>query len=615
MDSLSKRLILEDYLRFRVKAKPDDNHKLPQVPYSKSLARRVTVDPTGNSVNMTIEALNTIRTLSRDRSLQYKAYDEMEADATISSALDMYADDATQYDTSGRRIWIESDDSNIRDSAMYYLDLLRIEDNCWDHIRSLCKYGDLYLETFREKEESVTRGASTLKIYDTQDKNKSGYLEEYIEAAPDPSIIYDLQYKGKSAGFLQTPQEYSYDANSNEYNRSLGLNIEDMVSNKLWSPDKFIHITLRRDSSRYPETITLKFGKDEITTYRVKRGKSTLHDIYKSFQELSLLEDSLILNRVNKSAIIRLLQVEVGDMPKNQVSLILRKLKDMMEQKFIINKNTSEVRSTVNGGPLENIIYIPTRNGKGAITAQTLGGDVDVKSIADIEYVEDKVYSGLKIPKQMLGKSTEGEGLSGDSSLSKKDSRYARTIKAIQSSYISGITDLLNMFFLDKGLDSYVNKFKVRMVSPSTIEDSERDETASTRLDIADKILSMIKDNLPEGASISPVINWVLSSYIGGVDELAQISESIFGENESDDPDEMAQLDIGDVEDDEDYMDNPSGMMSDISSTSSDAMSSSGFGSDESIPEMNTPEPQPRELTSDQQSSIDDFMSDTSLNI
>ena len=50
------------------------------------------------------------------------------------------------------------------------------------------------------------------------------------------------------------------------------------------------------------------------------------------------MKDSLLLNRINRSSRVRVLQVEVGDVPKNEKSLMLKRLKDKIEQKNLMDK-------------------------------------------------------------------------------------------------------------------------------------------------------------------------------------------------------------------------------------------------------------------------------------
>ena len=110
----------------------------------------------------------------------------------------------------------------------------------------------------------------------------------------------------------------------------------------------------------------------------------------------------MLLNRVTKSAIVRLINVEVGDMPQENVGPHLQRIKMLMEQKSAINVGSS-MQEYTNPGPIENNLYIPTYNGKGAITTSQVGGDVNVGQLPDLEYYQNKFFSSTRIPKQYFG--------------------------------------------------------------------------------------------------------------------------------------------------------------------------------------------------------------------
>ena len=145
----------------------------------------------------------------------------------------------------------------------------------------------------------------------------------------------------------------------------------------------FIHISLAESISRNPELLKVDEGNDKFNVYKIKSGKSILEDAYPVTQSLKLLEDSLLLNRLTKSAIVRLLQIEVGDMPKTEVSNLLHRFKNNLEQKMAVDKRTGLSKSYNSPGPMDNIVYSITKDGKGAISVQNLGGDVNVKDIMD----------------------------------------------------------------------------------------------------------------------------------------------------------------------------------------------------------------------------------------
>lgn len=488
-----------------------------------------------NAVDLSV--INSFRTISENREKQYQIYDEMGKDTIISSALELYADNATEYNSKGRVIWVESDDkdlgSTIATICNRLIDQFNLNETAWADIYALVKYGDIYLETFRKSEldeerigkQNLINNSSEKTLNESINSKKASIVEdvivnyyddndqlsEYIERYTNPAELFELTKRGKTVGFLRTkiPEDmlkkneskttvpspaYTFDFNSNDI--------------QLYDPTKFVHIYLPNPSNRYKEEVKLfregtiktksnskkaNMQMQEAYTYGVKRGKSILYDIYKIYREKSLLEDSILLNRVSRSALVRIVQVEVGDMGKPQVQQLLQRIKALFEQKTALYTGQSMTEYT-NSGPVENNVYIPTREGKGGLTLNNLGGDVNVGDLTDLDYYNNKEFAGLKIPKPFLGFMDDNAGFSGGESLTKVSSSFAKTIKRVQNAYLQGIKTLINIFLLDRGMTSYVNKFEVRMVSPSTIEDNERNETLNTTTDIVNNIMGLFGD-------------------------------------------------------------------------------------------------------------------------
>ena len=514
---------------------PDPNTGIDQ---KNNLAKLVATDE-GLANNIDISIINSFRTISENRERQYQIYDEMGADTVISSALELYADNATEYDDKGRVIWVESNDkedgTQISEICNRLVDQFNLNETAWADIYSLVKYGDLYIETFRKSEldeeefgkknvetnsdatrlnEAISNSKAMLledvivNYYDEDDK-----LSEYVERYDNPAELFELTKRGKTVGFLRTKLSDDMLKKGDAKGATpsapyqFEFNSQDI---QLYDPTKFVHIYLPNPSNRYREEVRLfrenvaNSGKrttnkktaiknNEALTYNVKRGKSILYDIYKIYREKSLLEDSILLNRISRSALVRIVQVEVGDMGKNQVQQLLQRIKNLMEQKTAMHTGQSMTEYS-NAGPVENNIYIPTREGKGGITLNNLGGDVNVGDLTDLDYYNNKEFAGLKIPKPFLGFMDDNAGFSGGESLTKVSSSFAKTIKRIQNAYTQGIKTLININLIEKGMIRFVNKFEVKMVSPSTIEDNERNEILDTTTNIISNIMSLFGD-------------------------------------------------------------------------------------------------------------------------
>lgn len=519
------RKLFEDAFRVKVIPKDNEYEGVAITDDKEDLANKQIKSADSGSL-VDVDAINRFRTLSSDRQERYTQFEDLLKDATVAAAIEMYADDATQYDyRSGKVIWAESENPDIAKAANRLLDVLRINENSWTWIYALCAYGDVYLRLYRKGDVSDYNDAFSdhtgLTAIRVKKEDSTRPIEEYVEYVDDPAVMYDLQVRDKTSGFIKMVNA-EVEQSSSMYT-SLTTKTLDLSDVNIYDRKSFVHICLAGNIDRHPELIALHDSKTGSTSvYKVKTGKSILADAYDAAQTVKLLEDSMMLSRVTKSALVRILQIEVGNMPKPEVESLLRRIKNMIEQKMALNKQNGVVASYNSPGPIENIVYVPTKEGKGAITSNNLGGDVNIKDIVDVDYFNNKKLSALKIPKQYLNYDAP-EGLGNGTSLTKLSSRYAHTIMRIQNAYISGITNLLNLYFLDKGLD-YINNFTLKMVSPATIEDTERDEMISNRLNQARDILDLLDGKVDE-KTILKVTDWLFGTFLNLSDISKIISE------------------------------------------------------------------------------------------
>lgn len=461
----------------------------------------------GDVSQIDLNTLNSFLQISQSRDQLYNLIDEMSQDPTIAAILETYAEDATEYNDKGKIVWAESQDSKILGFVSWLLETLQVDKHIYKWVYNLCKYGDIYVQTFRESDiDSDPFFNEKEKSNLTEDVNiiaygKNDKLAHYVDMNSNPAEVFELTRFGKTSGFIKAP--LSANMVKQQDNVLLGVSIFNQYKFQkkdidLYEPTKFIHATLEDDSSRYSEEVELfkddkSYAEDSGTKYKVRRGQSLLTNVFKIWRELSLLENSILLNRITKSAIVRLINVEVGDMPKEDVGPHLQRIKQMMEQKSALNVGKS-MNEYTNPGPIENNIYIPTYNGKGAITADQVGGDVNVGQLPDIDYFQNKFFGSMRIPKQYFGLTDDSAGFSGGQSLAIISSRYAKMIKRIQNSILQALTDLVNLMLIDKGLDSYIGKFKLCMQPPTTQEEIDRRDNLSSKVGIIGDIMNQLSE-------------------------------------------------------------------------------------------------------------------------
>lgn len=515
----------------------------------------------GASGQLDISALDNFTSISQSRNTVYDLLDQMCEDATIAAVLETYAEDATEYNDQGQIVWAESSKAEVQKFVQFLLDSMNVDKNIYRWIYALCKYGDCYLRLYRQSDwkdelfssDDKQKKLLTEELEDTLTKQKANKhkLEEdvkiiayskadhyvhYMEMESNPANIFELTKFGKTYAYIYAPS-----AARNQNNMGSSYALQGQMSYRfnrgdvnLHGPTDYVHACLEDNTSRTPEQVQIFSGtsntdsqeqKTNDITYTVKRGQSLLYNIFKTWRELQLLESSVLLNRVTKSSIVRTISVEVGDMPKEMVGPHLQGIKALIEQKSAI-KVGSNISEYTNPGPIENNIYIPTHEGVGNITVGQIGGDVDVKSLADLEYYQDKLFGALRVPKQYFGITGDSAGFDGGKSLSIISSRYGKMVKRIQNTMIQALTDAINLMLLDRGLITYINEFTIRMLSPTTQEELDRRENVAGKVQLTSDIMGMLSDIEDTSAKLK-ILKSLLSNILTNGEVITIIQEQI----------------------------------------------------------------------------------------
>lgn len=131
--------------------------------------------------------------------------------------------------------------------------------------------------------------------------------------------------------------------------------------------------------------------------------------------------------------------------------------------------------------------------------------------IADIEYIQRKLVTALRIPKAFLGfEESVGDG----KTLALQDIRFARTINRIQKSMISELNKIAIIHLYLLGFDDELTNFKLTLTNPSTQADL-------LKVDIWKEKIQLYKDAVSDpGSGIQPVsATWAKKHIFGFSDE------------------------------------------------------------------------------------------------
>jgi len=516
--------------------------------------------------NLNQSVIDSFTTATTSREQIYSLIDVMGEDDRVSSVLETYAEDATSANDSGQIIWCESSDEEVGNYVNYLLNSLNVDKHAYEWAYSLCKYGDLYLKLYKQSEydedpvfgnKDKDNDSKTLNedIYVKINKKDDSYVH-FVEMVPNPAEMFELTKYGKTMGFIKAPTNIQQITNP----ETTGYDYLNYKFKKndvtIYDATDFVHGCLTSTNfSRVPEEVNiiipddLDETKETTSSYKVRKGQSLLFNDFKIWRELSLLENSVILNRVVKSALVRIVNVEVGNMPKEQVRSYVSRLKDKIEQKSALNTNKS-ITEYNNAGPVDNAIFVPTSNGQGAVNMTTIGGDFDPKQLTDLDYFLNKFYGGLRVPKQFFSNTDDSAGFNGGSSLAIISSRYGKMIKRIQNTLCQTITDVINLFLVNKELTSYINKFTIKMQAPVTQEELDRREDMRNRMGVINDILSQTNGAVTDEVLKLKILKSLLSTAVSDPEVIGLLQEQIDKLEES--PKEEESKDKKDIDKDVD---------------------------------------------------------------
>lgn len=365
--------------------------------------------------------------------------------------------------------------------------------------------------SFKKLKESIEKYSNKVKLLkESEDKNKSVLEKElldikkeikgrwYTEIIGHGTNIYTITAKGKVIAYADRDNPDKY------------INPESMVC---FSNNTGKHSVLFSVGG-YNEKAT---NKDY---FRIERGESFLENSMVAWQILSAIEDILLLTRMTRSILYRIFSVEVANKGNKEARDILNNLKSKIKSDESVNVREKIYNSSLSQVPLGDSIFIPTRNGIGVIDVKTVGGDVNLRDAVDLDYFKDKMFAGLRIPKAFLNFESDLPGGLGNTSLTRMDIRYSRTVTRLQTIMAEGMKDLCLLYLKMTRTEKAFNElpdFNIVFTSINTAEDAERTETRLTKLEVAKNIIETLSNlgiNLSEG-NYTETRNQIIKEYIG----------------------------------------------------------------------------------------------------
>ena len=380
------------------------------------------------------------------RPVLYSEYDAMDTDAIIASALDIVADEATLKNDMGEVLQIRSADEDIQ-KILYNLfyDVLNIEFNLWPWIRNMCKYGDFFLKL---------EIAEKFGVY-----NVIPYTAFHIERleGTNPENPNEIRYKFLPDGVAASSYGYYNVPNSADQANALYFDNYEMA-----------HFRLLTDVNFLP------YGRSYIEPGR------------KLFKQYTLMEDAMLIHRIVRAPEKRIFYMNVGSIPPNEVDAFMQKTLDKLKRTPFMDDSTGEYNLKYNMQNILEDFYIPIRGNDTATKIENLNG-LQWDGITDVEYLRDKLFAALKVPKAFMG---YDENTEGKATLAAQDIRFARTIERIQRIVISELYKIAIVHLYTQGYrDEQLGNFELSLTTPLIIYDQEKIALMTEKMTLAQAMM------------------------------------------------------------------------------------------------------------------------------
>ena len=373
----------------------------------------------------------------------YSDYEAMDTDPLIASTLDILADEATLKSDMGEVLSIKSSDENIQ-KVLYNLfyDVLNIEFNLWSWTRNMCKYGDFFLKLEIAEEFGVYNVLPYTVYHMTR--------QEGQDPENPAKVTFQLDPDG-----LASSQDPNYRPKSND---------------KVVEFDNYevAHFRLISDTNYLPY------------------GRSFIEPARKIFKQLTLMEDAMLIHRIMRAPEKRTFYVNVGQIPPNEVEQFMQKTINGMKKTPYVDPNTGDYNLRFNMMNMMEDFYLPVRGGDTSTKIETTKG-LEYDGTNDIEYLRDKMFAALKVPKAYFGYEKD---LSGKATLAAEDIRFARTVERIQRILESELTKIALVHLYVQGFkgESLTN-FEIKLTNPSIIFEQEKIALLKEKVDLASQML------------------------------------------------------------------------------------------------------------------------------
>ena len=402
------------------------------------------------NVNMSVTAfagLNNIKLMYRDANL-------MDAFPEIGAALDIVAEESCLPNDDGMVITVQSKSERVKSILEdLFVNRLNLQLTAQMVIRAMCKYGNQFMMLDVDHKNGV-KGWKQLPVFNV----------ERIESG------------------IQNP----YGAGASIAANGVNIDDADLSTQFIWLDDNNSQIPFRDWQIAHFRLLT--------NSMYLPYGVSYLNAARRHWRMLSLMEDMMLIYRLERSIERRVYKIFVGAIDDADVGAYVEQIANEFKRTPIIDPVTGQLDLRKNILGIDQDIFLPVRSEDAPTPIDTLSAGQNITALDDIKFIQNKVLTALRIPKTFLNfEEAAGDG----KNLALMDVRFARTINRIQQAFLMELTKVASIHLFLLGFDDELNNFTLSMKNPSTQAEQLEIENLQKKIDAVRDSVSDPGNGLP----------------------------------------------------------------------------------------------------------------------
>ena len=237
-------------------------------------------------------------------------------------------------------------------------------------------------------------------------------------------------------------------------------------------------------------------------------GVSYLNAARRHWRMLSLMEDMMLIYRLERSIERRVYKIFVGAIDDADVQAYVERIANEFKRTPIVDPMTGQIDLRKNILSVDQDIFIPVRDENAPTPIDTLSAAQNMTALDDIKFVQNKVLTALRIPKSFLNfEEAAGEG----KNLALMDIRFTRTVNRIQQAFLMELTKVASIHLFLLGFNDELNNFTLSMNNPSTQAEGLEIENMQKKIDAVRDAVSDPGNGLPvmsQTRALKQIMKW-----------------------------------------------------------------------------------------------------------